>query len=125
VAAFALECGAEVITSRATDLNEAVTHAYGRLQGRFEHLLIAHGDIRDPRGLGDYRPRDGVTVITDAQGTGTNVLALPSDVNFTFCFGHHSARAHQREARRLGLDVHMDFESPWRFDVDEPSDLTA
>ena len=123
VTTFALEYGAEVIESSATGLNEAVTHAYHQLGERFQRLVIAHGDIRNPHGLGDFEPRDGVTVITDARRTGTNVLALPTGVDFTFHFGADSAAAHQREAQRLGIEVHMDFESPWRFDVDEPGDL--
>ena len=125
VANFALACGAEVIRSHANDLNEAVSNAYRTLRGQFEHLLIALGDIRNPLGLGEYEPRDGVTVITDARGTGTNVLTLPTDLDFTFRFGSGSAMAHQREAQRLGVRVHVEFESPWRFDVDEPSDLSA
>ncbi|MDH2904014.1 MAG: hypothetical protein PXZ08_08710 [Actinomycetota bacterium] len=125
VASFARECDAEVITSPTPGLNEAVTHAYRELSERFDQILIAHGDLRDPRGLGEYRPRDGVTVITDDRRTGTNALALPTKVDFNFRFGLGSAEAHRREAQRLGLAVHMDYESPWRFDVDEPADLIA
>ncbi|HEY5120744.1 MAG TPA: hypothetical protein VII84_04130, partial [Acidimicrobiales bacterium] len=82
-----------------------------------------HGDIRNPRGLSDFTPREGVTVVTDARRSGTNVLALPTGLDFTFHFGIASATAHEHEAKRLGIDVHVDFESPWRFDVDEPGDL--
>jgi 2-phospho-L-lactate guanylyltransferase len=123
VTSFALEYGAEVIESSVTGLNEAVTNAYQQLGGRFQRIVVAHGDIHNPQGLGDFEPRDGVTIITDARRTGTNVLALPTGLDFTFHFGAASAAAHEREAQRLGIQVHMDFNSPWRFDVDEPGDL--
>ncbi len=123
VSAFARECGVEVIESPISGLNASLTHAYHELGERFRRLTIAHGDIRNPLGLGTFEPRCGVTVIADAHRTGTNVLALPTGHDFTFKFGPNSARAHTIEARRLGLDVWVDYDSPWRFDVDEPRDL--
>ena len=125
VASFAIECGAQAIETRISGLNEATTHAYRQLSGEYRQLVIAHGDIRDPRGLGAFDPLEGVTVITDAHGTGTNVLALTTGMDFTFRFGRDSAQAHRREARRLGIECHVDYESPWRFDVDEPRDLAG
>ncbi len=125
VADFARRHGAQALTSHARDLNEAVTHAYQHLGSNFARVLIAHGDLRTPAGLGAHVPREGVTVFTDDQGTGTNVLSLPTNLDFTFHFGPDSAQAHQREAVRLGLDARMELMSPWRFDVDEPSDLTT
>jgi 2-phospho-L-lactate guanylyltransferase (CobY/MobA/RfbA family) len=79
--------------------------------------------LRDPAGLGKFDPAPGITVVTDSHRTGTNVLALPTGLDFTFCFGTNSAQAHEREAQRLGIDVHMEFNSPWRYDVDEPDDF--
>ena len=123
VEAFALECGARVIRSPASGLNEVVTHAYRLLGEHYQHLVIAHGDLREPDGLGAFDPLQGVTVVTDDAGSGTNVLALPTRVDFEFHYGPHSASAHQREARRRGLELHVISDSPWRFDVDEPEDL--
>jgi 2-phospho-L-lactate guanylyltransferase (CobY/MobA/RfbA family) len=123
VATFALDLGAQVIRSSSLNLNEAVSHSYRVLSETYEWIVIAHGDIRDPDGLGDFIPSSGVTVIVDSHGTGTNVLALPRNLDFSFSYGPYSAQAHQLEAQRLGLVCHVDFNSPWRFDVDEPTDL--
>jgi 2-phospho-L-lactate guanylyltransferase len=123
VVEFATEHGAQVISSPQPGLNEALTHAYQNLSSNFARIVIAHADLRDPAGLGDFDPAPGVTVVSDVHGTGTNVLALPSGLDFTFFFGPHSARAHLEEAKRLGLTARMIVDSPWRHDVDEPEDM--
>ncbi len=125
VARFALELGAEVWASDAKDLNEAVHGAYQGLTGRFERLLIAHGDLRHPEGLGRFEPGPAITLVTDRHTEGTNVLVLPTGLDFRFAYGPRSRTRHEEEARRLGIDCHVVIDSPWRFDVDEPSDLTA
>jgi len=120
---FARQRGAEVIESKATNLNEAVSNSYQVLSRRFNRIIIAHGDLREPLGLGQFEPLPGITIITDSHRSGTNILALPGGLDFTFSFGPDSANAHHHEARRLGVEVRMNFDSPWRFDVDEPEDL--
>ncbi len=124
VARFAEEQGAEVWHSDATSLNEAVQGAYRGLSERFERLLIVHGDLRSPAGLGSFDPSPGVTIVTDHHERGTNLLALPTGLDFHFAYGSNSAKLHVREAQRLGLEVMVITDSPWRFDVDEPSDLS-
>jgi 2-phospho-L-lactate guanylyltransferase len=124
IARFAQELGAEVWDSTATSLNEAVQGAYEGLSDRFDRLLIVHGDLRSPAGLGSFDPPPGITIVTDHHGRGTNLLALPTGLNFHFAYGVDSASLHQLEAERLGVEVTIITDSPWRFDVDEPSDLT-
>jgi 2-phospho-L-lactate guanylyltransferase len=82
-----------------------------------------HGDLRSPEGLGSFNPVEGITIVTDHHGRGTNVLALPTGLDFHFAYGSDSAQLHVLEAQRLGIDVTLIKDSPWRFDVDEPSDL--
>jgi 2-phospho-L-lactate guanylyltransferase len=119
--ASAHEC--EVLHSDARDLNDAVQRAYSTLHSRFERLIIVHGDLRHPQGLGAFDPGPGVTIVTDHHGRGTNVLALPTGLDFHFAYGATSASLHQAEAERLGCRVTVITDSPWRFDVDEPDDL--
>ena len=121
---FALELGAEVIETDATDLNEAAQRAYALLTDRFDRLIYVHGDLRDPAGLSTFKPTSGVTIFTDHHGTGTNVLALPTGLDFRFTYGVGSAQLHEKEAKRIGASCEVIVDSPWRFDVDEPSDLT-
>lgn len=123
VSRFAEEHGGEVLRSSATSLNEAVQGAYRGLSDRFDRLLIVHGDLRTPAGLGSFDPPPGVTIVTDHHERGTNVLALPTRLDFHFAYGVDSAALHVREAQRLGIDVTLIKDSPWRFDVDEPADL--
>ena len=123
VSAFATELGVEVLVSDATDLNEAVQRAYEALSARYDQLVVVHGDLRSPGGLGQFDPGLGVTIVADHHGTGTNVLAVPTGVGFRFAYGADSAPRHRREAQRLGLDWRLIADSPWRFDVDEPEDL--
>lgn len=123
VADFASSLGAEVWHSDATGLNEAVQGAYRGLTGRFERLIIAHGDLRLPEGLGvvDFDP--GLTLYADHHGTGTNVLVIPTGLDFRFAYGANSLARHIDQAERLELTLRVVTDSPWRFDVDERSDL--
>ena len=119
--ASALDC--EVVRSDARDLNGAVQGAYGALQSRFDRLIIVHGDLAHPEGLGTFNPGDGITIVTDHRGLGTNVMAIPTGLDFHFTYGVDSALLHQREAERLGCPLTVVTDSPWRYDVDEPGDL--
>lgn len=125
VVTFARDRHLEVLISAATNLNAAITHARDALKDSFDKIMIAHGDLLYPRGLGSYEPSGGITIFTDHRGTGTNVLVVPTHTDFRFTFGPDSARAHLREAERLGLATQIISDSPWRFDVDEPSDLPS
>jgi 2-phospho-L-lactate guanylyltransferase len=123
ISEFAYALGCDVLRSDAMDLNEAVQRAYGALTSHYEYLVIVHGDLRDPVGLGSFEPNVGVTIVTDHHGEGTNVLALPTGLDFHFSYGENSASLHRREAERLDCPVIVVTDSPWRFDVDEPDDL--
>jgi 2-phospho-L-lactate guanylyltransferase len=123
VANFARSCQAEVFLSTAQSLNGSVRDAYRRIEG-YDQFIIAHGDLSNPEGLGSFEPAAGVTIVTDHHHTGTNVLSLPAGLDFHFSYGKDSARSHEREAQRLGIAFKVIPDSPWRFDVDEPEDLT-
>ena len=123
VSRFAREHHAEVRQSNARDLNEAVKDAYEGLRERFERLLIVHGDLRSPEGIGTFEPEPGITIVTDHHLLGTNVLVLPTGLDFNFSYGASSATKHELEAVRLGVVHRVITDSHWRFDIDEPADL--
>ena len=123
VTCFAEELGAEVLRSSVTGLNESVQWSYEVLAPRFGQLIIAHGDLRFPEGLGSFTPKPGITLVADHHGRGTNVLVIPTGLDFHFAYGPGSLERHVREAERLNIDFHVIRDSPWRFDVDEASDL--
>jgi 2-phospho-L-lactate guanylyltransferase len=124
VAAFATQCGAGVFRASSRTLNGAVSEAFTAL-AQYDQAIIVHGDLRSPQGLGSYLPGPGITIVTDRHGTGTNVLSLPTGVDFHFSYGADSAQLHQREAQRLGINCALTSDSPWRFDIDEPNDLDS
>jgi len=123
ISAFAQALGAETWRSGAKDLNEAVQGAYEALAERFDRIIIVHGDLARPQGLGQFQPGPGITIVTDHHAQGTNVLALPTGLDFRFAYGTDSLRLHQAQAVRLGVDWRVIRDSPWRYDVDDPSDL--
>jgi len=123
VRAFAEDLGISSLLTTATDLNGAVSDARDALRATCEQLIVVHGDLRNPSGLGSWEPGPGVTIVTDHHGTGTNVLALDCALPFTFFYGPDSAARHELEARRLEQTVSIIRTSPWAFDIDELSDL--
>jgi 2-phospho-L-lactate guanylyltransferase len=123
ISRFADAHGAEAWRSEAQSLNEAVQGAYAALRERFDRLLIVHGDLSHPEGLGRFDPGPGITIVADRHRAGTNVLVVPTDIDFHFAYGPDSLRLHRAEANRLGAACAVLYDSPWRFDVDEPADL--
>ena len=123
LADFAREVGATYLGSSATTLNEAVHYAYREVSPHCDVVVIAHGDLQFPSGLGEFAPGSGVTIVTDLHGRGTNVLAVPANTDFRFHYGPTSARDHHLEAERCGLAVTVVTQHPWQYDLDEPSDM--
>lgn len=122
---FASSLGAELLLTSSSNLNEAAQAAYDALAPRFERLIIAHGDLLEPDGLGTFEPECDVTFYGDRRADGTNVVSLPTGLDFHFAYGPQSLDRHVREAKRLQLSYCVNISSPWRFDVDVPGDLPA
>lgn len=125
VSEFARALGAHVLHQRREGLNGAVSEAYELLSNTADHVVIAHSDLARPAGLGSYSYDAGVTIWTDHTETGTNVLCLPTGLDFPFSYGPNSAPAHRLAARALGIEPRWIPESPWSLDIDEPVDITT
>ena len=123
VAHFASDLGITVLRSPEPSLNGAVSYAYVSLANMHDQLMVVHGDLKYPAGLGTFEPASGVTIVTDDRAEGTNVLVVPTGYDFHFLYGPTSKARHISEAVRLHLELHLVPDSPWRFDVDEPGDL--
>jgi 2-phospho-L-lactate guanylyltransferase len=125
VAAWAAEAGAEVVWAPGRGLDGAVAHGVDRLhrQGA-SRIVVSHADLplaRDLRPVADF---DGVTVVPDRHGDGTNVICVPGGAGFRFAYGAGSYRRHRAEAERLGLAVRViDDDVRLAWDVDRPADL--
>jgi len=126
VAAWAVGHGAGVIWRRAAGLNPAVTAAVEFLRDEgYERTIIAHGDLplaTELAWVGDF---DGVTIVRDRRGDGTNVASVPTDSSFVFGYGPGSAANHRAEAERLGLAVRVIDDDPLGWDVDTAEDLVV
>ena len=124
VAEFASSLSVETLMSSARTLSEAVRDAYDRLGDTFARVLVVHADLIEPAGLGDFEPGDGITLVADRHRLGTNVLALPTGLDFRFAYGPHSLERHRLEASRLDIECAVITDSPWSWDVDVAQDLS-
>ena len=86
-------------------------------------VIIIHADLAKPTPFAWVAEFDGVTIVPDRHGQGTNVLALPADTDFDFAYGVGSKDLHIAEARRRGLEVRVCVDESLGWDIDEPQDI--
>lgn len=124
VADWARRQGALVVWEPGRGLNGAVEEGVDRLATMgVESVVVAHGDLPRATGLGSIGDFDGVTLVPDRQGDGTNVIALPTQSGFRFSYGPGSFERHQSECTRLGLPMRVLRVADLALDVDWPADL--
>lgn len=124
VAEWAISIDASVIWCPGTGLNGAVqqgVHEFGR--AGYRSVAVAHSDLPLATSLRPLLGWPGITIVPDRHRQGSNVIALPTDIDFQFSYGSGSFERHVREAirHRLGLRIAHDDRLGW--DVDEPVDL--
>ncbi len=122
---FAAQRGLTAFRPSHQGLNEGVSEAYLKASEQFAHVVIIHADLAQPANLGLFEFGDSISLFTDHLGLGSNVLALPTGMDFKFQYGPDSANCHIAESRRQGIEPHVIKDSPWRFDIDSPEDLPA
>lgn len=124
VADWARHQGALVVWEPGRGLNGAVQDGVERLCAMgVESVVVAHGDLPRAAGLATLGAFDGITLIPDRQGDGTNVIVLPADSEFHFSYGPGSFERHRAECERLGLPVRVLRPPELALDVDWPADL--
>lgn len=125
VAQWARGLGAGVLWHPGVGLNAAVSNSVHDLRQRgVAHVVVAHGDLPRARSLASVAQHDTITLVPDAAGDGTNVLALPTSAAFTFAYGAGSFRRHLAAAAGTGLAVAVRRDPLLGLDIDVPSDLT-
>jgi len=124
VPAWAREHGAECLMQVSVGLNGAVNDAmtYAR-DNHFTHVLIAHSDVPLAHNIAQFLEADTVCIVPDSAHDGTNVLALPTALPFSFHYGAGSFSAHVAEAITHGLAPRIALSDEWALDLDEPEDL--
>lgn len=124
VRAWAEEQGAEAIWTPELGLNGAVEAGVAHLAHRGVHrVVVAHADLPLATDLTWLADGDGVTLVPDRHGDGTNVACVPAGAGFTFAYGAGSFTAHRAEAARLGLAARLVPDVALGWDVDVPADL--
>lgn len=120
---FAYQLELETFHPSRPGLNAGVQEAYQAAGDQFANAVIIHADLAQPENLGHFDFGHSITLFTDHLGLGSNVLALPTGLDFVFQYGPDSARGHLAECQRLGFEPRVVNDSPWRFDIDSPEDL--
>jgi 2-phospho-L-lactate/phosphoenolpyruvate guanylyltransferase len=124
VAAWARARRALVVWEPGRGLNGAVESGVDRLAGLgVRVVVVAHGDLPLAAGLAELGAFDGITLVPDRHGNGTNVIQLPAGCGFRFSYGPGSFERHRTEGARLGLAVRVLSLPSLAYDVDWPSDL--
>ena len=124
VATFAQDHGATVIWTPEVGLNSAVRTGVDYLsQHGYESITISHADLANPSGIATLPEHDGVIIVPDHRGDGTNVMRLPSSASFPFHYGAGSADQHARAAEEAGFAVLILRDEALGHDVDDAHDL--
>ena len=126
VSDWALSQGAKVIWCEAAGLNGAVAKSVSELRKNgVAQAIVAHGDLPEATSFLQVLGESQVTIVADRHQKGTNVLRLPTDVDFQFSYGPNSFKHHLKEVERLGLSLEILKNPALERDVDEPSDLDS
>ncbi len=125
VAVFAAGRGAKVVADPGSLNGAAGVGRHAAAADGAARVVIAHADLLRPTPFAWVADFDGVTIVPDRHGTGTNVLGLPADAPFTFAYGEGSRARHEREATTRGLALRVVEDASLGWDVDEPDDLVT
>ncbi len=124
VAGWARSLGASVVWRSVPGLNAAVQAGVAHLAtAGFARAIVAHADLPLATDLSVVLGADGVCVVPDRHGDGTNVCSLPTRAGFRFAYGPGSLRRHRVETHRIGLPWHELVIEELGWDIDVPADL--
>lgn len=126
VASFATSLGANVLWRAPRGLNHAVSEGRTFLAGLgYERIVVAHADLPLARDIAWLADGDGVMLVSDRRNDGSNVISVPTGLDFTFAYGPGSAAAHRAEAERLGVRFDLVSDEALAWDIDVPDDLAV
>ena len=123
---WATKLGAATLRPTEPGLNQAVTAGRDHLhKAGYDRVIIAHADLPHAQDLRIMSTPHDVTIAPDRHRDGTNVLAVATDLDFTFAYGPGSFDHHVGISRSLGIEPHIIDDPGLAWDVDTPDDLLA
>jgi len=121
---WALNLGTQVIRNTRAGLNQAAQTGLAALAKEgIEKILITHADLIFPEDLLSLFKYDGIVLVPDRHNDGTNIIGLPSGIDFSFKYGLNSFEKHRHEAKRFDLPLSIITNTNFGFDMDNPDDL--
>ena len=85
--------------------------------------IVAHADLPLATDLTWLAEVEGITIVPDRHGDGSNVVSLPTALGFRFAYGPGSCARHRDEALRLGVEAQLAPDAALGWDVDVAADL--
>jgi len=124
VASWAGEHGADVLWSPGLGLNGAVDAGKATVAGKgYDHVIIAHSDLPLAEHLAPLAVPRTITVVPDRRRDGTNVIAMPLDLELAAAYGGGSFSRHVAAAMATGCRLEVPHDPLLSLDVDTPADL--
>jgi 2-phospho-L-lactate guanylyltransferase len=124
VSKWAVDRGAIVLWHPGAGLNGAVSRSVEQLAHEgVTHVAVAHGDLPLAHDLAALIVPGAITLVPDAHGDGTNVVAVPTEVGFGFSYGAGSFQRHLALALATGLSTIVRRDPQLARDIDTPDDL--
>lgn len=125
VAQWARSLGAATLQPSTSGLNNAVTAGRDHLRDSgYARVIIAHGDLPLVTDLRVMCTGHDIVIAPDRERQGTNVLAVPTALDFVFSYGEGSFDKHVVTSRSLHVEPHILDVPDLAWDVDDPQDLS-
>lgn len=116
--------GLTCITQVSAGLNGAVEDGLAWVRANdFEIAVIAHSDIPLATDIAAFVETGTIVIVPDHAHDGTNLLAIPTDIEFAFHYGPGSFKLHVDEAMHRGHAPRVVLSDEWSRDLDNPDDL--
>jgi len=117
-------CNIECLIQRSLGLNGAVRDGVAVAKSRnFTSVVIAHSDVPLATDVTEFISPNSICIVPDRHDSGTNLMVLPTAIEFNFHYGEGSFTAHVDEAIACGFSPRIAINPNWALDLDEPHDL--
>ena len=131
VAEWADTQNANIVWQTNFGLNNAVNDGITAVRARnFDLAMIVHSDLLLATGfshiLSDCEPqtlKTSITIVPDRHEDGTNVMIVPTAIDFEFAYGRNSFIEHQKIAKNCKLKVRIIHDQYLSVDIDTAQDL--